>query len=119
MKNVAKMLAFTLCLGLIVFPVSAFAFSNEEPDRAGEAAVAISGWEISNLDYQRADHPSLVQSVTFDLDAPANQVSVRLNSRAPEFMACTNTGGYHWQCNFGVAVELSSMDEFRVIAVGN
>ncbi len=28
-------------------------------------------------------------------------------------------GANHWQCNFQAGVQVSSMDEFRVIAVGN
>jgi hypothetical protein len=86
---------------------------------AGEAAVAVSGWAISNIDYQYADDPSLLRSVTFDLDAPAEQVAVKLNASSTEFAACTNVGEFHWQCSFSTGVKLSSMDEFRVIAVGD
>lgn len=119
MRITIKLFAFSLLLGIIVFPISAFAASNAGPNVAGEAAVPISGWAIANLDYQTADDPSLVTSVTFDLDAPADKVSVKLESQATEFAACTNVGGYHWQCNFQAGVKVSSMDEFRVIAVGN
>lgn len=119
MKNLVKLFAFALFLGLVVFPVSAFASSNSGPSMAGEAAVAISGWTISNLDYQYSDDPSLLTGVAFDLDAPAEQVSVKLNSTSTEFSTCTNIGGFHWQCNFSAGVKFSSMDEFRVIAVGD
>jgi hypothetical protein len=74
---------------------------------------------ISNLEYHMSDDPSLVKSVTFDLDAPAEQVSAKLVSSSTEFSACTNVGAYRWQCNFHAGVEVSSMDEFRVIAVGD
>lgn len=119
MSNLVRLFAFALFLGLVVLPVSAFASSGSEPTLAGEAAVPISGWTLSNLVYQMSDDPSVVKSVSFDLDAPAHQVSVKLNSASQEFTACTNPGGYHWQCNFHTGIELSSMDEFRVIAVGN
>lgn len=119
MKNLVRLFAFALFLGLVIFPISAFASSRSGPDLAGEAAVPISGWAISNLDYHMSTNPSLVESVTFDLDAPAEHVSVKLNSASQEFTACTNTGAYHWQCNFRAGVEISSMNEFRVIAVGD
>jgi hypothetical protein len=119
MKNLVKLFAFALFLGLVVFPISAFASSSSQPALAGEAAVPISGWEISNLDYQLSDNSSVVKGVTFDLDAPAEQVAVKLVASSQEFAACTNTGGYHWQCNFHAGIKLSSMDEFRVIAAGD
>lgn len=119
MKKMLRLFAFSLFLGIVIFPISAFASSNSGPNMAGEAAVAISGWEISNLDYQTPDDPSLVKSVTFDLDAPARQVSAKLVSSSTEFAACTNVGAYHWQCNFHAGVQIADMDEFRVIAVGD
>jgi hypothetical protein len=118
-KSLLKLFAFALFVGVVMFTMSAFASSNSGPNLAGAAAVPIGGWAISNLDYQMSDDPSLVRSVTFDLDAPAQQVSAKLVSNSTEFTACTNVGAYHWQCNFHVGVEVSSMDEFRVIAVGN
>jgi hypothetical protein len=119
MKNLVKLFALALFLGLVVFPVMAFASSTSGPELAGEAAVSISGWEISNLDFQLSENRSLVERVTFDLDAPADQVSVKLNSASQDFAACANVSEYHWQCSFHAAIGLSSMDEFRVIAVGD
>ena len=119
MKSLVKLFAFALFLGIVVFTMSAFASSNSGPNLAGEAAMPISGWVISNLDYQYSDNPSIINSVTFDLDAPAEQVAAKLVSSSTEFAACTNVGGYHWQCNFHAGVEISSMDEIRVIAVGD
>lgn len=119
MKSLVKLFAFALFLGIVVFTMSAFASSTSGPNIAGEAALPISGWVISNLDYQMSDDPSLVKSVTFDLDASAKQVSAKMVSNSTEFTACTNVGAYHWQCDFPAGVEVSSMDEFRVIAVGD
>ena len=118
MRNLIKLLAFTLFLGAILFPISAFAASNAGAKLTGEGAVPISGWEISNVNYQLTD-TALVYSVTFDLDAPAAQVMVKLNSSSTEFTACSNVGGLHWSCNFAAGVKPSDMNEFRVIAVGN
>lgn len=119
MRNLIKLFGFILFLGAIVFPVSAFASSNSGAGISGEGASPISGWTVSNISYQIADNSSLVNGVTFDLDAPAKNVSVKLNSQVNQFTSCTNISMYHWQCSFGEGVQVSSMDEFRVIAVGN
>lgn len=118
MQSPIKLLAFTLFLGAILFPVAAFASSISSPAITGESAVPISGWVISNVNYQLSD-TAVVSSVAFDLDAPAKQVMVKLNSNSTEFTACKNVSGYRWQCNSHAGIAVSSMDEFRVIAVGN
>jgi hypothetical protein len=119
MKRLVKLFAFTLILGTAFFPIYAFASSNMEAGAHGEAAAPINGWVISNVKYQLAQDPTMVQSVTLDLDEHADNVSVKLDSNSNEFTACTNTNATHWQCTFAPGVKLSSMDEFRVIAVGH
>lgn len=119
MSNLIKLFALFLFLGAIIFPISAFASSHSGMGISGEGAAPISGWTVSNISYQVADSSALVNSVTFDLDAPARNVSVKLNSQANTFTPCTNTGAYHWQCSFQIGVQVSDMDEFRIIAVGN
>ena len=117
MRNLIKLFAFTLFLGAVLFPVAAFASSSSGAGITGEGAVPISGWAVSNVDYQLSD-TARVSSVSFDLDAPAQKVLVKLKSDSTDFTTCTNVGGFHWQCNFAAGVSPSSMDEFRVIAVG-
>ena len=119
MSNLIKLFAFLIFLGAILFPISAFASSNTGGGISGEGAAPISGWTVSNISYQLVNNSSMVNGVTFDLDAPAKDVSVRLNSQSNAFTACANVGANHWQCNFQAGVQVSSMDEFRVIAVGN
>lgn len=118
MRNLIKLFAFVLFLTSILFPIAAFASSTSGPGISGEGAVPISGWVISNVDYQLSD-TAQVSSVSFELDAPAKKAMVKLNSNSSEFTACTNVGAFRWQCSFPAGVEVSSMDEFRVIAVGN
>jgi hypothetical protein len=119
MRNLSKLTAFILFLGAVVFPVSAFASSNSGVEALGEGAAPISGWVVSDISYQLSDNPSFVRSVTFDLDAPAKNVSVKLNSGTNEFAACMNISRYHWQCSFHAGIQVSSMDEFRLVAVDN
>ncbi len=119
MRNLIKLFAFLLFIGTVFFPISAFASSQSGAGISGEGAVPISGWAVSNVDYQVSNDTALVTNVTFDLDGVADHVSVRLNSASAQFTACTNIGAYHWQCTFPAGIKISSMNEFRVIAVGN
>jgi hypothetical protein len=118
MRNLLTLFAFALFVGAILFPVAAFASSESGPESFGEGAAQINGWAVSNIQYKSSDDPSLVTHVAFDLDAPAGRVAVKLLSSETAFSDCTNYGGYHWECQVG-AIKVSSMDEFRVIAVGD
>ena len=119
MKNLIKLFAFIAFLGLVMFPTYAFASSNSGTKTSGEGVGTISGWMVSEIKYQLSSDPSLISSVSFDLNGAAGTVSVKLNSSSAAYTDCTNTNGYHWQCDFTAGVSLSSMDEFHVIAVGN
>lgn len=119
MGSPIKLFAFVIFVGAAIFPIYAFASSNSEPGTFGESTGTISGWTVSNIDYQLSDNPSFVKSVNFDLDAPARTVSVKLDTKSNVYANCTNVSTYHWQCDFPAGVRLSSMDEFRMVAVGN
>ena len=119
MRNLIKLFTFIIFVGAVLFPLYAFASSDSEAEISGEGTGTISGWTTSNVQYQLSNDPSLVKSVSFDLDAPAGTVSVKLSSQSAVFTSCTNVSAYHWQCDFSAGVSLASMDELRVIAVGN
>ncbi|HEX9331690.1 MAG TPA: hypothetical protein VF896_07370 [Anaerolineales bacterium] len=119
MKSFFKLYVICIVIGIVAFPVYAFASSNSGPAASGEGASTISGWVVSNLSYQLANDPSFVSGVSFDLDAAAGTVSVKLNSSGAVYTACTNTYGYHWQCDLSSGVKLSDMNEFHMIAAGN
>jgi len=119
MKSLFKLYVTCIVIGIVAFPVYAFASSNSGPAASGEGASTISGWVVSNLSYQLANDPSFVSGVSFDLDGTAGTVSVKLNSSGASYTACTNTYEYHWQCDLSSGMRLSDMSEFRVIAAGN
>ncbi len=119
MYNLIKLFAFALILGVALFSVPAFASSHSGVEISGEGVSQISGWVVSNVSYQLAENPSQVKSVSFDLNAPAGYVSVKMVSNSMDFSTCSNRGGYHWQCDLHANVTISSMDEFRVVATGN
>jgi len=119
MKNLIKLFAFVIFLGAVLFPIHALASSHPDAKTSGEGANLISGWTVSNVHYEPSSDPSLVKRVSFDLDAPASMVSVKLDSKSTAYTGCTNVGALHWQCDFPGGISISSMDEFHVIAVGN
>ncbi len=119
MKNLIRLFAFIAFLGLVMFPTYAFASSNSGPKSSGEGAGEISGWTVSEIKYQLSSDPSLVSGVRFDLDKAAGTVSVKLNSGSTAYTSCVNINGNHWQCDFPADVRLTTMDEFRLIAVDN
>ena len=119
MRNLIRFLTLVIVVGSTAFSIYAFASSQPGLGTSGEGAASISGWAVSNIQYDVSDHAALVQSVSFDLDSPAKHVSVKLNSSEQVFSVCANLGAYHWQCDFQTGVQLTDMDEFRLIAVGN
>jgi hypothetical protein len=119
MRSLIKLFTFAIFIGAAVFPIYALASSPSEVKASGEGAGMISGWSTSNINYQLANDPALVSGVTFDLDGPANTVSVKLNSSSTAYTSCINVSAYRWECNFPTGISLASMDEFRVIAMGN
>lgn len=117
-RNLMVLFAFLLFLGAILFPVSALASSKTGTEMSGEGVGQISGWNVANIQYELSTDPSFLAGVSFDLDAPADRVAVKLSSSDTQFSDCTSYGAYHWDCRVqGIAV--SSLDEFRVIAVGD
>jgi hypothetical protein len=119
MKSLLKLYVVCIVMGMITFPVFAFASSNSGAGKAGEGVAAISGRTVANLKYQLSNDPSFVNGLSFDLDGTADIVSVKLNSKVTTYTTCTNLYGYHWQCDFSSAIGLVSMDELSVIAVGS
>jgi hypothetical protein len=119
MKSLIKLFVFVVFFSSIATSVFAFASSRSGPHLSGEGVAEIHGWVISNVSYELAEEPIYIDSVGFDLNAAANRVSVKIDSRSTAFTSCLNTNGYHWQCAFPAGTRVSSMDEFRVVAVGN
>ncbi len=97
----------------------AFAAANIVPgSRAGDGAGAITGYTVTNIEYQLdAADPATIESVTFDLDAAAGTVKAKLVAGPGAFTDCTSTGGNSWSCNIEPDPTVLSVDELRVIAI--
>jgi hypothetical protein len=90
--------------------------SSANPTRKGEGASQISGYVITNVKYYPVSDPLKIDVVEFDLDGLAMVVKIKLVSADQEFHSCVNTSANHWRCNVDPAVNISNMDELRVIA---
>jgi FlaG/FlaF family flagellin (archaellin) len=110
---------FVIVLIAFVFATvaTAFAASNTVPSSAaGEGAGAVSGYTVTNVQYQlNASNPANIDSVTFTLNAAATTVRIKLVSSGSTYYNCTNSGGNNWSCTTTGATVAPS-DELRVIA---
>lgn len=116
---------FKVILTLVVVVVLgatayAFAASNTVPtSRAGDGAGAISGYTVSAVAYTLDPvDPSLLDAVSFTLDAAATTVKIKLVAAGSTWYNCTNSAVNDWTCDTtGATVE--SMDELMVIALSD
>jgi hypothetical protein len=91
---------FVVALVTLVFVMAAFAFaaSNTVPaSYAGEGSSVTSGYTVTNVRYNlNGTTASNIDSVEFDLSAPATVVRIRLTA-AGSFYTCSNAAT-HWTC---------------------
>jgi hypothetical protein len=95
---------------------SALAAANTvPPTSAGDGSGVISGYTVSNIDYNlNAANPANIDSVEFDLNATAGTVTIKLVAAGSTWYSCTNAVN-HWTCTTTGATVLSA-DELRVVA---
>jgi len=108
---------FFFVIIMLAFTTTAYAFAatNSVPSSyAGEGFGAVSGYNVTNLQYNlNAGNPSNIDSVQFTLNAAATNVQVRLVTTG-SYVSCTNVG-FNWTC-LTPGVTVSVADELRVIA---
>jgi hypothetical protein len=102
----------------LAFAAYAFTATNTVPaSKAGDGSGAITGYTVSNIQYQlEVANPANIDSVSFDVDAAAGTVKVKVVAASATYTACTG-GPTSWSCNFATNPTVVSADEFRVIAV--
>lgn len=95
---------------------TAFAASNTVPSgSAGDGTGAISGYTVSNVQYNlNAANPANIDSVQFTLSAAASTVQIKLVAAGSTYYSCTSVG-LNWTCTTTGAT-VSPADELRVIA---
>ncbi len=117
-KNMKVILVLVAILVLAVV-VYAFAAANTVPaTKAGDGSGAITGYTVSNIVYNlNGTDPSTLDSVAFDLSAPAVQAQVQLVTGGTWY-SCTISGGTAVTCNTA-GLTVSSIDQLRVVATSN
>ena len=120
MFNFRSSKMFVVVLMVLVFATAAFAFAatNTVPATyAGEGASVTSGYTVSNVAYTlNGTTASNIDSVSFDLNAAAGTVTVRLVTTG-SYYSCTNTAGFSWSCaTTAPQVTVAAADELRIVA---
>lgn len=113
-----KFFAFFVLVLIAMLATYAFAAANTVPDTyAGEGASTTSGYTVTNVVYAlNGTTPSNIDSVTFNLNAAATVVKVRLVTTG-SYYSCTNTSGTTWSCNTtSPQATVLAANELRVIA---
>lgn len=107
-----------LLAGLLALGAYAYMATNTVPaTKAGEGADTISGYAVSNVNYQlNATTPSDLDAVSFTLDDVAGVVKAKVVSSSSTYTDCANTAGNDWSCDLSPDVAVSSADELSVIA---
>lgn len=110
-----RLLAVAIIAALAVAAFG-FAASNTVPtSRAGDGSGTVSGYTVSNINYTLdASNPSLIDSVSFTLDAPAGDVYVSVDNGS-SWTQCTG-GPTNWSCNFTPNVAVQPVTSLRVVA---
>jgi len=115
MRRLFRIQILALMTVIVLYTTYAYA-SSESLSPRGEGVTTISGWNVSSIQYRLAEGPSKSSIVEFDLDAPADDVKISVNSSAASFFDCVNTTGTHWYCIVSPGTGISEFDELRVIA---
>jgi hypothetical protein len=119
--NIRTIVALSLLLVLMAASF-AFAASNTfvgSPGQAGDGAVTVSGYQISNMVITRnGTDPSLIDQVDFDTDAAATTVEIRLDSTGTDWYSCVDGGGgTSWTCDTtSPQATVAATDQLRVLA---
>lgn len=114
-RGVAIILAAAVAMA---FAAYAFTATNTVPaSNAGDGSGAISGYTITNVQYQlEAANPANIDSVTFTTSASAGQVRAKVVASSTTYTSCSG-GPTSWTCDFATNPTVVSADQLRVIAV--
>lgn len=125
-----KVLGLVMVVGIITAGTYAFTASNSvQANNAGDGAQPVSGYTVSNLDYNETvapdTNPATIETVDFRLNGPADRVKVQLSTTAPKdsWYACTVDAldllvaapSTAWTCNVSGYLA-TDVTNFRVLA---
>ncbi|MDP1548270.1 MAG: hypothetical protein Q8L87_19830 [Anaerolineales bacterium] len=115
-------IAFAI-IAVFILSVAAYAFAaaNTVPaTKAGDGLGVVSGYTITSVVYTlNGADPSTLDSVAFDVGAAAAQVEVQLVATTGSWYACTQVGVTTvWTCDT-TGLDVSTIDQLRVVAASN
>jgi hypothetical protein len=118
-KRSLKVLIIVIVAFAFTSVTYAFAASNTgiPNQKAGDGAGTITGYAISGVAYTLAANPQQIASVTFNLNADATTVKIKLVAAGSTWYDCTVThsGLFPASCTTAGATVVSA-DELRVVA---
>jgi hypothetical protein len=113
-RRTALVIAAAAALALTTY---AFTAANTVPDtRAGQGDGAITGYDVTNVNYTLAANPANIDSVSFTLDNPADTVRAKVVAASGTYATCS-VAGLNVTCDLVPDVSVLSADELSVIAV--
>ena len=118
LRNLKVMFVLVL---VVVLAVGAYAFAaaNTVPtSKAGAGSGAISGYTITNIDYNvNATDPTVLDSVDFTLSSAATTVKIKLVAAGSTWYDCAVVSGNDWTCDTtSPSISLSTVDQLDVVA---
>jgi hypothetical protein len=116
-RGAARIAATLLAAGLLSAGTYAFTAANTVAGtRAGDGNGAITGFAVTNVVYNPAADPTLLDSYEFDLDGAASVVNAKPVTGQAAYDSCTNTVANHWSCPATAGTTIASLDNLRVVA---
>jgi hypothetical protein len=117
-KKSIKILTFVIIIIALSGFTFAYAAANTVPtSKAGDGSGAVTGYTVTAVVYHlNATNPTLIDSVSFTLNAAANLVKIRLLSTGTTWYACTGTTAI--SCTTTGATVLLT-DTLQVVAASN
>ena len=115
----SRILGILVVAAALATGVYAFTATNTVPSsNAGAGAGAISGYTISNVQYQlNGSTPTNIDSVTFTLNSAASTAKAKLVSSSTAYTDCTIAANdVDVTCAFSPAINITAANELSVIA---
>ena len=129
----SKTLGIVLVVGVIAAGTYAFTAANTvDASKAGDGAAAITGFDVGEITYSANSlDPTLIDSVSFDLDAAATTVRARFvnettlagvttSTNGPWSALCTTVTGTTvagtWSCAFTGGYATADADRLQVVS---
>lgn len=118
-----KIVFVLLIIAAVSVAAYAFAAANTVPDtKAGDGSGTVSGYTVTSVVYTlNGTDPSTLDSVEFDLGAAAatGKVKVQLVATTGNWYTCTQVGVTTvWTCST-TGLDVSTIDQLRVVAASN